>query len=88
MHFVQELNQKNMIDTFVVEEMLLQLEQNKNFIKRLTNRLKIETSIPKRNNFLKEIGQATETNIEIKEMLVLEYEQGITREKLTKDIQR
>lgn len=76
-----------MIDTFIVEEMILQMRQNELRRKQIINRLKFETSIHKRDNFLKEVEHINETNKEIIEMLLLEYTEGITTEELFKSIQ-
>lgn len=76
-----------MIDTFIVEEMILQMEQNELCVKRLENRLKFETCELKRSRFLEEIEHCKATNAEIIEMLLLEYTEGITTKELFKNIQ-
>lgn len=77
-----------MIDTFIVGEMILQMEQNEICVKRLENRLKFETCDLKRSRFLEEIEHCKATNTEIIEMLLLEYTEGITTKELFKNIQR
>lgn len=76
-----------MIDTPIVEEMILQMEQNEGSRKRLLNRLKFETCSLKRDRFLEEIAHICTTNNEIIEMLLLEYSEGITTDELLISIQ-
>lgn len=77
-----------MIDIFIVEEMILQMRQN-NLRKRLLEvRLDRETCFLRCEHFLEEIKQIDETNIEIEQMLMLEYEEGISTHQLLKDIKQ
>jgi len=74
------------LDTFIVEQLLIQSEENELFRKRLINRLKFETCTAKRNNFLAEIGHVYQTNKEIQEMLLLAYQEGISSTELVEAI--
>jgi len=75
-----------MINTIVVEEMIMQLDQNKSFRLVMRNRSRLETCAIKRSHFLSEMRLAQDCIRELESMLILEYCEGITDKQLYIDI--
>ncbi|WP_316780441.1 hypothetical protein [Pedobacter antarcticus] len=76
-----------MINTEVVAEMLQELRQNQMFAAVMRNRARVILNPEKRAHFLNEMIHAQACAKEIEDMLVLEYEAGISITKVFKDIQ-